>query len=417
MYFYMSTKCLSLKYSQHVYLSFRGEANKGDEPFREWFSKIGEMRSLCGNVPMIALTATTSPSQRRRIMKMLCFTANAEVVVESPDRNNIKISAICIPNKDNLESVFNWLIEDLKTLKEKCPRHVIFCETISDVSKLYYFFVEHFGKKCGLIDMIDMYHSKTNDKVKTKIRHDMTVDGKIRILVCTNAAGMGVNFYGLNNIIHYGLPRDMDTFVQQMGRGGRDGEQSDELVLFKSHKGHLKKVESELVKLVKDDSECRHKMLCSAYLVKKSQISPLHNCCDVCEKQCSCGDDECPRGHAAKRDVNRESDESDEDQMTRTVSSQERQLLRQKLEALKFRLTVTTAGTLIHSDVLHGFTDNILEDIVKKCDTLFTADDVVQKFEIWSYETAVEISNIITDVFGDCAMYNLDDSDSDTQSY
>lgn len=51
----------------------------------------------------------------------------------------------------------------------------------------------------------------------------MNTDGTIRIFVCTNAAGMGVNFHGVNNIIHFNLPRQMDTFVQQMGRAGRDG--------------------------------------------------------------------------------------------------------------------------------------------------------------------------------------------------
>lgn len=65
---------------------------------------------------------------------------------------------------------------------------------------------------------------------------------------------MGVNFYGVNNIIHYGLPRDMDTFVQQMGRGGRDESFANELILFKSHKGHLKNVESDLVRLCKENS-------------------------------------------------------------------------------------------------------------------------------------------------------------------
>lgn len=71
-----------------------------------------------------------------------------------------------------------------------------------------------------------MFHSKTSEKVKDKIRKDMNTDGTIRILVCTNAAGMGVNFHGGNNIIHFNLPRQMDTFVQQMGRAGRDGGQS-----------------------------------------------------------------------------------------------------------------------------------------------------------------------------------------------
>lgn len=47
---------------------------------------------------------------------------------------------------------------------------------------------------------------------------------------------------------------EMDTFVQQMGRGGRDGSLANELVLYKAHKGHLKNVESDLVKLCKDNA-------------------------------------------------------------------------------------------------------------------------------------------------------------------
>lgn len=50
-----------------------------------------------------------------------------------------------------------------------------------------------------------MYHSKTPDNKKDEIRMDMAEDRHIRILICINSAGMGVNFHGANNIIHYGL--------------------------------------------------------------------------------------------------------------------------------------------------------------------------------------------------------------------
>ena len=226
-----------------------------------------------------------------------------------------------------------------------------------------------------------------------------------------------MNFYGVNNVIHYGLPREMDTFVKQMGRGGRDGELADELILYKTHKGHLKKVESDLVRLAKDDSKCRHKLLCSDYMVKSVAVSPLHNCCDVCEKQCSCGGDECPRKHVATINVTMETESSSEDEMKRTVSKNELKLLKGKLESLRFQLTLSAAGTLVNSDVIHGFTEDILDDIVQKCNIIFTPDDVMHKFQIWSYEIAVEISNIISDVFGDSEMYHMSETDSDTQSY
>lgn len=203
---------------------------------------------------MVALTATAGPSNRRRIMKQLCFSNKSEIIVESPDRFNIKILCKCIPNIHCIDKIFAWLIANLKTQKDKMERYIIFCESISDVSKIYLAFVKVLGANC---DYVNMYHSKTNEKVKENIRANMEVDGKIRVLICTNSAGMGVNFCGVHNIIHYGLPREMNTFVQQMGRCGRDGKFSNELILFKNHKGHLKKVESDMLKMVKDDTECR----------------------------------------------------------------------------------------------------------------------------------------------------------------
>ena len=56
------------------------------------------------------------------------------------------------------------------------------------------------------------------------------------MLICTNAAGMGVNVRNLNNIIHYGVPHDLNTFVQQMGRAGIDGSFSEEILLVKKNK-------------------------------------------------------------------------------------------------------------------------------------------------------------------------------------
>lgn len=125
----------------------RGEGTDQEEPFREWFSQIGQLRSLCPEVPFVALTATSRPSNRRKIIKMLCFRAGCEVITESPDRQNIKISSLQVPNNDNIESTFMWSLDDLNKSKEKLPRHIIFCETISTVSKVYATFYKFFNKK------------------------------------------------------------------------------------------------------------------------------------------------------------------------------------------------------------------------------------------------------------------------------
>ena len=127
-----------------VLFIFRGEGKANEDPFREWFSRIQELRSLCPNVPVLALTATAGPTQRRKILKSLCFRPGYELVLDSPDRRNIKISVKVIENKDNLDIVFYWLTKHLNKFREKTPRHVIFCSSISDVTKVYFTFIKNY---------------------------------------------------------------------------------------------------------------------------------------------------------------------------------------------------------------------------------------------------------------------------------
>lgn len=110
-------------------------------------------------------------------MKYLCFRPGYELVLDSPDRRNIKITVKSIKNNDNVENVFGWLIKDLRHHREQLPRHVVFCNSINDVTKIYFAFI----KTCKQYRQnFDMFHSKTDDEIKDKIRKDMSDEGKIR---------------------------------------------------------------------------------------------------------------------------------------------------------------------------------------------------------------------------------------------
>ncbi|XP_033730565.1 ATP-dependent DNA helicase RecQ-like [Pecten maximus] len=93
----------------HTVIQWGSSEGQKDVAFREWFSHIGELRAVRPDVPIAALTATSAPSQRRKIMRSLCFRQNSVLVSESPDRKNIKISSMCIPNNSDIEDTFNWL--------------------------------------------------------------------------------------------------------------------------------------------------------------------------------------------------------------------------------------------------------------------------------------------------------------------
>lgn len=159
------------------------------------------------------------------------------VIIDSPDRPNIKINVKCVKNNSDISDIFSWVIDELNSRKKNAQRIVIFCESIKDCAVLYTIF----RRKCDA-SLVQMFHSKTAEHIKEKIHIDMeSDDGQIRVLISTNAVGMGVNFKGLHNVVHYGPPCDLDTLVQQMDRAGRDGEFSVELILYKNHKGHFKK--------------------------------------------------------------------------------------------------------------------------------------------------------------------------------
>lgn len=137
-------------------------------------------------------------------------------------------------------------------------------------------------------------------------------------------------------------------------------------------------MESDLVKLCKDNAECRRKLLCEGYVHKAAIIIPLHNSCDICERKCECGHAECPRTHPAFNQRSEDAD-SDEEDMKRQTSESEKSLLHHKLNLLKYELSDFHSTQMI-TDVICGLTDEVIDNIVKYCDTLFSPDDVMRNF-------------------------------------
>ena len=75
----------------------------------------------------------------------------------------------------------------------------------------------------------------------------------------STALGMGVNLQGIRQVIHYGPPRQVDDFVQEIGRAGRDGKPARSLLLF--HGLHLKKCEPIMKEYAKTESKCLRKVV------------------------------------------------------------------------------------------------------------------------------------------------------------
>jgi ATP-dependent DNA helicase RecQ len=269
----------------------RGEPRESDsssDAFRKWFSCVGELRSLVPKATLMTITATASEKCRKELKQKLSVVEMHEFV-QSPDRLNIKLHVKKFIGSQPLHEVFDFLLHIINIDQYNMPRIMIFCYATRDCGRLRTMFISRLEHDLHAI--VEMYHSDTLDHVKTTIVEDMgNRNGRIRLLLCTSAAGMGVNFAGVNYVINYGPPRTVDSLLQQMGRAGRDDTQSHHLLLYANTQ--CRGVDNEL-KTYARSADCRRKVLMGFYGGDVKFAGVKHLCCDLCTEVCKCNTEDC----------------------------------------------------------------------------------------------------------------------------
>ena len=250
----------------------------------------------------------------------------------------------------------------------------------------------------GGIDMtrVEMFHSMTSDVVKGRIRKDMeNPQGQIRVMFCTNAAGMGVNYKSVQLVVSYGPPQEMDTFVQHLGRAGRDGAQSTHLLLFNGQQ--LRNVDSDMLLYAKKCDGCRREAMLASYKAEPDQTRAAHYCCDLCTSTCTCNQKcEGALTHPAIS-FQQCSDDSDEDEEgLMDISVNEREVIRCSLEAL--RESYHSSKGVLTDDLMHGFTEEVIDVIMEKLPKLDTVDKVLEECTLWGFNQALDVFMIISNV-------------------
>lgn len=184
--------------------------------FRPSYKLISQIYDLFDKkIQIAAFTATATKSVRKDIINNLKLS-DPFVKVTGFDRENL-LFEVRKP-KDKLAFLSNYL-SDKKDLSG-----IIYASTRKRVETSYKYL-----KKLSY--NVTLYHAGLSDKEKKKNQEDFIYDRK-NIIVATNAFGMGIDKSDVRYVIHMNMPKDMESYYQEAGRAGRDGEKSDAILLY-----------------------------------------------------------------------------------------------------------------------------------------------------------------------------------------
>ncbi|CAM4461484.1 DNA helicase RecQ [Paenibacillus phoenicis] len=164
---------------------------------------------------LAAFTATATPEVMDDMVRLLRL-ANPAVFVTGLGRDNLAMSVLRGENKR--EFVLNYA-----TTHAHQPG-IVYAATRKEVDDLY----ERL-RRAGI--PAGRYHAGLSDKEREESQEAFLYDD-IRVMVATNAFGMGIDKSNVRYVIHYNMPKNMEAYVQEAGRAGRDGEPSECILLF-----------------------------------------------------------------------------------------------------------------------------------------------------------------------------------------
>lgn len=184
--------------------------------FRTSYRYISKFIKTLSKRPIVtAFTATATAEVRKDIIKLIELNSPG-IFISGFDRENLKINVLKIPGR--LKYVLNYINEN------KDQSGIIYASTRKEVDNIYENLIENNISA-------SRYHAGLSDGERKQNQEDFVYD-RINVMVATNAFGMGIDKSNVRFVIHYNMPKNIESYYQEIGRAGRDGEKSECILLF-----------------------------------------------------------------------------------------------------------------------------------------------------------------------------------------
>ena len=249
--------------------------------FRPAYTNLSIIKTWIPEIPILALTATASIKVREDICNIIGLI-DPIIIYSSFDRPNLKI---IIKSKNTIQSDLINLLQNYKN-----DYSIIYCKTRSETDKIAQILNKH---------NIDAhpYHAGLIDDDRQDIQ-TAYINGEFKCIVATIAFGLGINIPNVRIVIHYGCPKNLESYYQEIGRAGRDGLSSICYLYYSSkdfmlNRFFLKEITDEKYKKHQENqistmekftyyTGCRRKVLLRHF----NEVFSKENCggCDNCLK-------------------------------------------------------------------------------------------------------------------------------------
>ncbi len=183
--------------------------------FRPPYLRIAAIRGALKNVPLLALTASATVEVQNDICDKLAFNIGHNRFRQSFERSNLSYSVF------NPSSKQNKLIDILKKVGGSS---IVYCKSRKRTKEI---------EELLNLNRINAghYHAGLSYDVRTE-RQEEWINNKTRVMVCTNAFGMGIDKPDVRTVIHYDVPDAVENYYQEAGRAGRDEKKAYAVLFF-----------------------------------------------------------------------------------------------------------------------------------------------------------------------------------------